>query len=241
MYSTEQLLKMLNERLEEYQQEIEKIENAANQSVNPDEYRETPEYKKNIEEATLKKDYISNVIKNVSIKNNNMESIGSSLLDRRLIKNVGIEHRVSPNRLEELQRKNGEIEERQRKSMTTKYNKIIRRIERQAEILGEKRKTIVEESNLKDKIKSIPNKKREFKNNLNSWRSNGILGIMKGKKLPNFIKGTAKFGYTVVSCAQNLILKSRLLSLKLKSGVLNDLSERVCRTESNIEYSGKVR
>lgn len=39
MYSTEQLLKMLNERLEEYQQEIEKIENAANQSVNPDEYR----------------------------------------------------------------------------------------------------------------------------------------------------------------------------------------------------------
>ena len=231
MYSTEQLLDILNKRLEEYEKEAIEIEEAADKSANPREYRLTDEYIKNKIRAEEKIRYIESVILKVEEKAQNMQSVNGSiavnLRDKAIIRNLGYMHSGNSKRIERLKEKNGQIEEKQRKIVDKKYNRITKRIEKQAEISSELEKTYAQGYNTKDKIRDIPDKIENYKQELDNWRSLGILGLFSGKELPNFVKKTLVFGYTVGSYAKKYALQARLLRLEGKRVIYEVLNKRV--------------
>lgn len=245
MYSTEQLLDMLNKRLDEYNKEAEELEKAADKSPNPSEYRLTEEYIKNRKRVDEKINYINNVIINVVDRNNNMQSIDgnifSNLRDKSIIKNVGVMQRNNGKRLERLKRKNGVIEEKQRIFIGKKYNRITKRIEKQAEISSELERIYVQGHNTINQIATMPNRISDYKKRINEWRSIGIFGIISGKKIPKLIKETLVFGYTVGSYVKNGALYVKLLGLDGKRAIYEELNRHIVCKETEIINNGKIR
>lgn len=245
MYSTEQLLDMLNKKLEDYKLEATELEEAADKSVNPSEYRMTVEYIKNKYKTAEKIKYIENVISNTEKRMNNLQSIdnniGSNIRDKAIIRNLGYMHSGSQERIARLKNKTGLIQEKQRKFADKKYNKITKRIETQAEISSELKKTHIQEHNTQEQIDDIPDKIENYEQKLDDWRSLGLFGLFSGKELPNFVKKTLVFGYTVGSYAKKSVLCARLLRLKSKKAIYEEINKRVLYREANIINSGKVK
>lgn len=140
MYSTEQLLGMLEEKLKDYERDLQALEDNANKSVNPSKYRETIEYKKRRDKIDAKIAYIKSVISTVESKKNDLESIGSSILDKQIEKSRIAMSTASNKKLERLKKKIGRIEKIQRKIASIKYNFINLRIKRDAAIMSQKKK-----------------------------------------------------------------------------------------------------
>lgn len=245
MYSTEQLLDMLNKRLEEYKMEAIELEEAADKSANPVEYRLTDEYIKNKSKTAEKIKYIKNVISNTEEKRKNMQSIdgniGANIRDKAIIKNVGYMHSGSQKRIERLKAKTGLIQEKQRKFADKKYNRITKRIEKQAEISSELEKTYAQGHNTMNQIVNIPKEIKDYKKELDNWRSLGLFGLFSGKELPKFVKKTLVFGYTIGSYTKKYALYARLLRLDGKRAIYEELNKRVINQESIIRDSGKIR
>lgn len=245
MYSTVQLLDMLNKKLEDYRLEAIELEEAANKSANPDKYRLTAEYIKNKYKTDEKIKYIENVMSNTKERMNNMQSIdsniGANIRDKAIIRNLGYMHSGSQERIERLKNKTGLIQEKQRRFVDKKYNRITKRIENQAEISSELVKTHTQEYNTQEQIDDIPDKIENYRQDLDDWRSLGLFGLFSGKELPSFVKKTLVFGYTVGSYAKRSILSVRLLRLKGKKAIYEELNKRVLNRETNIINSGKIR
>lgn len=245
MYSTEQLLDILNKRLEEYEKEAIEIEEAADKSANPREYRLTDEYIKNKIRAEEKIKYIKNVILNTEEKRKNMQSIDGNIIanirDRAIIRNIGYMHSGNKKRIEKLKTKTGIIQEKQRKFADKKYNRITKRIEKQAEISSELEKTYTQGHNTINQISNIPKEIEDYKKELDNWRSLGLFGLFSGKELPKFVKKTLVFGYTIGSYTKKYALYTRLLGLESKRVIYEELNKRVINQESNIRNSGKIR
>ena len=191
----------------------------------------------NIEEIEMAR----KIVINEGFKIKFSKNLFSNIRDKAIIRNLGYMHSGSQERIARLKNKTGLIQEKQRKFADKKYNKITKRIEMQAEISSELKKTHIQEHNTQEQIDDIPDKIENYEQKLDDWRSLGLFGLFNGKELPNFVKKTLVFGYTVGSYAKKSVLCARLLRLKSKKAIYEEINKRVLYREANIINSGKVK